>query len=228
MQKPSIILLHGALGCSVQLQPLANELSAQFEVSMHDFPGHGANPHTVDFSMEGFAAFLKDALVAYRLPVYILGYSMGGYTALAAASRWTLPITGIITLGTKFAWDAHTGEREAARLNPDKMLEKVPDYAAYLAHMHGEAYWRQVVERTAVMLRKLGQTPLLTQQACEQVRVPVHLLLGELDNMVTPEETMQVDQWLPNSNYKMLPGAKHAIEQVDATILASQIAACFK
>jgi pimeloyl-ACP methyl ester carboxylesterase len=226
MQKPSIILLHGALGCAAQLQPLANELSSQFEVSVPDFPGHGCNPHAVDFSMESFALFLKDVLSRYSSPAYVFGYSMGGYAALVAASRWPLPIDGIVTLGTKFAWDARAGEREAARLNPDKMLEKVPAYAAYLAQMHGEAHWRHLVQRTADMLSSLGQSPALQQHHLGSIQQPVHLLLGELDNMVTPDESLQVSQWLPNGHYAVVPGAKHPIEQVDAPMLAKQITTC--
>jgi pimeloyl-ACP methyl ester carboxylesterase len=223
MQKPAIILLHGALGCAAQLQPLANQLSPQFEVNVPDFPGHGANPHADDFSMEGFAMFVKDLLVHCSRPAYVFGYSMGGYAALVAASRWPLPIEGIVTLGTKFAWDSLAGEREAARLNPNKMLEKVPDYVAYLAHMHGEAHWRHLVERTAEMLRSLGQSPALLPHHLGSIPQPVHLLLSELDNMVTPAETLQVSQWLPNGHYAVVPGAKHPIEQVDAYVLARQI-----
>ena len=42
----------------------------------------------------------------------IFGYSMGGYVALHAARRHPERIGSIMTLGTKFAWDTPTAEKE--------------------------------------------------------------------------------------------------------------------
>ncbi|MBK9319804.1 MAG: alpha/beta fold hydrolase [Bacteroidetes bacterium] len=39
--KPSILLLHGALGAASQFDKLEGLLSSEFDVHRYDFPGHG-------------------------------------------------------------------------------------------------------------------------------------------------------------------------------------------
>ena len=54
--KPTLLLLHGAVGASAQLKPLAEKLSADFDVQLFDFPGHGGKQMPQeDFSIPFFA-----------------------------------------------------------------------------------------------------------------------------------------------------------------------------
>ena len=83
----NLLLLHGALGASVQLLPLLQQLKNEYNVFTLDFSGHGGKSMPSQaFSIEAFAEealqFMEEKGVEQT---NILGYSMGGYVALYLA-----------------------------------------------------------------------------------------------------------------------------------------------
>ena len=57
----TIILLHGAIGASDQVDPLGKELTQQgFQVFSFNFSGHGNMPFQKDFGIEQFALELEE------------------------------------------------------------------------------------------------------------------------------------------------------------------------
>jgi hypothetical protein len=48
-------------------------------------------------------------------------------------------------------------------------------------------------------------------------------MVGELDNMVSQEESQMAAKHLPNGQFVSLPNVKHPFEQVDLAQLATQI-----
>src|SRR4051794_1738958 len=89
MDKPALLLLHGALGASDQFDSLVPLLAPRYDLHWLDFEGHGAAPlRGRPFRMEHFAENVQDYLRGRGLgPVHIFGYSMGGYVACTLA-RW--------------------------------------------------------------------------------------------------------------------------------------------
>lgn len=88
-QKPSILLLHGALGSAEQLSPFAQVLREHFEVHCFTFYGDGGkgNPDQ-PFRIEHFAEELAKELRQLRIgPLSVFGYSMVGYVALYLARQ---------------------------------------------------------------------------------------------------------------------------------------------
>ncbi|MBC7449073.1 MAG: alpha/beta fold hydrolase, partial [Hymenobacteraceae bacterium] len=105
--RPSLVLLHGALGAAAQFTSLAPLLVARFRVYTLDFAGHGPRPVSADnWRMDHFVDNLVALLDAENLgPARVFGYSMGGYAALVLAARQPARIHSVLTLGTKFEWD---------------------------------------------------------------------------------------------------------------------------
>jgi len=69
-----VILLHGTLGSSAQMKPLADLLDGQ--TFCPNFHGHGAlSDDTRPYSIAGFAQEVADSITA---SVHLVGYSMGG------------------------------------------------------------------------------------------------------------------------------------------------------
>jgi len=128
-----------------------------------------------------------------------------------------------LTLGTKMDWNPESAAREAARLNPDKILEKVPAFAKALQQRHGESRWRTVLERTAGMMQYLGEHHPLDEAALHAITVPVTIFLGDADEMVRREEAMQAAEWIPGARFEVLEGARHAIEQCPVEGLVGRI-----
>lgn len=226
-QKPPILLLHGALESAEQLGAHASQLEANFTVYTFTFPGHGGRGDiSKPFTISAFAKELAGWLDGQGLgPLPVFGYSMGGYVALWLARQPKKYFTHILTYGTKFAWSPETAAHEAKRLQPAVLEAKVPQFALALARRHHPHDWREVTEKTATMMLGLGNAPMLTDAALGQIAVPVTVLLGSEDRMVSQEESMQAAASLPNSTFKVLEGQAHPIEQLAPEVLQQEIMA---
>lgn len=223
MDKPALILLHGAIGSRSQLKPLADLLSDSFEVYRLNFSGHGGEPFQDQFHIDQFAQELKAFILHHRLEPFIFGYSMGGYVALKLAHQHHELTKKIMTLGTKFYWDEEIATKEIKMLNPDKMEEKIPAFAAQLKKRHSPNDWKKVLSETASMMTGLGQYNALSLKQHATIDTPTCVALGSEDKMVTLQETQDVAKALPNGHFLALEGDKHPIEQVDQKRLAQEI-----
>ena len=219
-----IILLHGAIGSKTQLSSLKEALSPKHSVYDLDFSGHGGRPVPEQLSIPDFADEITEQVAALGFSqVDIFGYSMGGYVALFLA-RYRLEIVRrIVTLGTKLHWDPLTAEKEMRMLDPEKIKEKVPQFAEALAKRHGTDNWEPLLERTATLLHGLGNGQALRESDFRQIQQRTLILLGDADNMVTREESELIAGLLPNGNFQLLEGAKHPIEQVPVGALVTAI-----
>jgi pimeloyl-ACP methyl ester carboxylesterase len=227
---PSVIVLHGALGSAEQMRPVTEVLQAQRQyasVLNMELPGHGHTvlPERVPFSMRAFAMALQECIHRESLarPV-VLGYSMGGYVALLLEHLAPGTIGGIVTLGTMLHWTPAIAQQAAARLNSEVIRAKVPAYADQLAARHAHAGgWELLLERTAGLLRELGDEPLLTRETLSAVHCPVHLLVGGRDDSVSLEEATTAASYLPRARASLLPDMPHPIEKVDLAVVAREV-----
>lgn len=218
---PSVLVVHGALGSARQMEPVvrALELQQQF-ASVHsvELPGHGDTTLAPDatFGMVTFARAIEQCVVDAQLtrPI-VFGYSMGGYASLLLEHLAPGTLGGIVTLGTMFRWTPEVAERAAARLNADMIRTKVPTFADTLGVRHASCGgWELVLERTATLLRALGDQPPLTLDVLSTIKCPVHLLVGDRDDSVTFDDTVQAAARLPRGRAALLPDTPHPIEKV--------------
>ena len=222
MQK--LLLLHGALGSSLSLRPLASLLQNDFEIHSLTFEGHGENemPES-DFTMAGFANEIMNYLNENDIDqIAIFGYSMGGYVGLYLAKHFPEKVTKIYTLATKINWTVEGAEKDASMLNPTIIKEKLPKYASVLKQLHGNN-WEILMQKTAQMMLNLGKNPSLISADFEQITIPVLLSVGDKDVMVSIEETVNAYRNLPNGQLFVMPNTIHPIEKIDINELAHQI-----
>jgi pimeloyl-ACP methyl ester carboxylesterase len=215
-----VLLLHGAIGAAAQMEPLAGMLGGN-SITL-DFSGHGGRPFSAKpFSISAFAdealALLDDRGIQQ---VDIFGYSMGGYAGMYLAKLHPERINTIVTLATKFHWDEPTAAKEMQMLDAGKIEAKVPAFAKALQERHVPNDWKEVMQRTAAMLKALGEDNLLKPEDYESIQVPTLIMLGDRDRMVTLEETVAVYRALPNAQLAIVPGTHHPIEQVNLDALA--------
>jgi len=218
-----ILFLHGALGAQSQFDSLKEKLSSSYHCHSLDFFGHGQSSFSDQFGIDAFANQVTDYVRQYELEgCHVFGYSMGGYVALFAEHAEPGLFSSIMTLGTKFNWTPESSKREASLLDPAKIEEKVPDYADSLKKMHGDK-WIELCEKTAEMMRYLGDMPLLTSLTLSEIKLPVRLCIGDSDKMVTLEETMLSFRQLAQGSFLVMPTTPHPIEQVNMDRLAYKI-----
>ena len=89
---PTVLLLHGLFGSSINWQRIANNLSSEHHVIVPDLRNHGRSPHDADVSYQAMAGDILQLLDDQQVDEAILvGHSMGGklamWLALSAADR---------------------------------------------------------------------------------------------------------------------------------------------
>lgn len=220
-----LLLLHGAIGSSDQLEPLANLLKDSFKITLLNFSGHGGKSIPEDpFNIEMFADETVNLIDKGRLKdVNIFGYSMGGYVALYIARFFTGRINKIFTTATKFDWNEETSVKESKLLNPEKIMEKLPKFAGELSHRHSPDNWKIVLNKTAEMMINMGKKNPLTEKDLNEIDNEVLISVGDRDNMVSIEETVNAYRNLKNGKLLILPGTPHPIEKISAERLSYEI-----
>jgi len=217
-----LLLLHGAIGASDQLISLKEKLGKEFNIHLLNFSGHGGRAFGDNgFSIETFAnevmAFLQERGLDQP---HVFGYSMGGYVSMYLARYFPDRVGKVITLATKYHWDEATAMREMQMLDAAIIEKKVPAFATALKQRHQPNDWKEVLEKTKMMLGELGRGPVLAESDFAAIEHQVLLLLGDRDKMVTTDETYAVYRRLPQAALGILPHTQHPIEQTNIDALA--------
>jgi pimeloyl-ACP methyl ester carboxylesterase len=220
-EKPRLLMIHGALGCAEQFRSLIEVLEDEFNIRTGDLSGHGRSGQAASEQIEDYVLETGEWIHSSEAE-YLFGYSMGGYLGMlnAAANRHSL--RGIMCLGSKLDWHQAQAEKEAGYLNPDKMKEKVPAYAAYLKQLHGEK-WEALCRSTAALMQRLGQNAILSREKMREIEIPVLLMRGTEDKMVSLEETRAWAEAAPRGNSEEMEGWQHQIERIPVQDLAARI-----
>jgi pimeloyl-ACP methyl ester carboxylesterase len=223
--KPTLLLLHGALGSPATLQPLAEQLQGAFTLKTLAFAGHGGRAVNEDqFSLDYFAGEVLEFLQAEEAgPVHVFGYSMGGYAALLAALREPARFASLTTLGTKLDWSPESAAVATRFLDPEKMQAKVPAFAEHLRQLHAPADWQAVVRATARLMQAAGTAPPLTPDSLAALAVPVQMLVGEQDDTAGPEASAAFAAHLPQGRFEVLSSTPHPLERANLTELSHRI-----
>lgn len=214
--KPTLIILHGALGCKEQFTEWKKVLNETYDCHLFDFSGHGSrSSEDVKFSIEIFSEDLKKYISQNNLrQPNVLGYSMGGYVALYTALNTEGVLGNIMTIATKFDWNLESSKKEAGYLQPQLMRAKVPQLVEQLKKNHGKANWETVVSRTAEMMLSLGAKPLITTENVGRIKNKVKFCVGDKDKMVSITETMLIYKNVTGDSLCVLPDTGHLPESM--------------
>lgn len=211
----NLILLHGAIGASDQFEELKNILSKVYKIYTLDFSGHGKNQNiNPTFSIENFSKDLNDFITTHKIEqANIFGYSMGGYVALHYVLHYPNQIEKIFTFATKFEWSIEIAAKEVKLLNPEIIQQKIPAFANALEKRHGEK-WKMVLEKTKEMMLKMGENPPLSTNDLTRINIPVQFGVGDSDQMVSIEETINFRTSCNDSSLLILPQTEHPFEKI--------------
>jgi pimeloyl-ACP methyl ester carboxylesterase len=230
MGKTDLLLLHGALGSKSQFSPLIPLFGDTFHVHTLDFEGHGESgpkdrPFRNNYFEENVLEYLDDHSIE---KVHVFGYSMGGQIALNLAAAHPERIDRVFTLAVKFKWTPEIAAKEAAFLDADYISQKFPRYAETLEQRHVAAGWKNVLRKTKEMFLGLDTR---NRSPAEEVRKISHLVrigLGDRDNMVSLEETVEVYESLQRGELQVFPNTSHPLEKVPLSHLTYSLGDFFK
>lgn len=219
----TVLILHGAIGSKEQLLPLAQQLGQHYNCHCLNFEGHGDAPsEKKELSIANFAKNVLDYMEAHEIEkADIFGYSMGGYVGLFLARHYPEKANKIFTLASKFNWNEQSARKESKMLDPAIIEQKVPHFARALRERHSD--WKGLLEKTANMMLHMGQQPPLQQADFETISHTIRIATGDKDNMVPPEESLDVYRMLPNASFCVFSNTAHPIEKHDVKKLSGEI-----
>jgi pimeloyl-ACP methyl ester carboxylesterase len=221
---PPLLLIHGGLGQTEMLGDLLPHLAANRQVIVADLQGHGRTadidrPLRLELLADDIAALIGHLGLAQ---VDLMGYSMGGGTALRTAIQHPDLIRKLVVVSfphTRDAWYpevragmAHMGAAAAA------MLEGSPPHQAYVRVAPSPAGFPALLEKMGDMLRQgYDWSPEVAA-----LPMPVMLVFGDADSIPPTQAAAffallgggQADAgWdgahMPRARLAILPGLTH-------------------
>lgn len=223
MSKKTFLLLHGALATQSEMLPLKDLLSEKgHEVFHFTFSGHGKDSSIKEFRIETFAQDIEEFIEKHQLSqVHLFGYSMGGYAALYYQVNAENPkASAITTYGTKFDWSEESIRKEIPKLDPELIAAKVPHFKEKLIESHGEN-WEKVLSNTAHMMEHLEKLDGLTEVDLNSIEIPVVLMLGEEDKMVSKSETQKAASSIKKSAVLPVANSPHDFSRADLNFIVN-------
>jgi pimeloyl-ACP methyl ester carboxylesterase len=212
---PPLVMLHGAATSgSETFDRQVPALSTRFRVHLPDARGHGRTRWDV---ADGFrASWLVDDVLAFvdglgLSTFHLVGYSMGGMTALELATRApdrlrTLVVAGITT-------EREPRARVAARLlDPERVLRDDPAWAAALARTHdpvqGDGAWKPLLRAIAA---DVADQPLLTPAELRAIDAPTLVACGDRDPLVPVAQAAALARQVRDGRLLVAPDAGHDV-----------------
>jgi len=214
-----LILLHGATDTHKLWSPFIPELSKIFQVFTPDSRGHGRtlNPlGTLSYPLmaDDLAAFIQELDLEKPL---IFGYSDGGQTALDFGIRYP-DVAGALVIGG--AWYRFSEEYQDALKQAGFIGAGEIDFHIY--EKFAPTDWKERMgkfhpnpepnypEELLKNLATLFWTPLnYAVEDFQKILAPSLVIIGELDEMVQPDESQEMASLIPGAELEVISGATH-------------------
>jgi len=221
-----VVVLHGAAGCTqMETELLARRLGTQFRVIALDFAGHGQSDafesltFTPDLFVDNVDALFKHLGLS---KAHVFGFSLGGFIALAFAHKHPEKVHHLAVHATNLIWDQKLVDLMLTRLDHEQIKERSVELVAYLSEMHGEDNWVLLFERMKDYT--LALRGYLNEYAGVE-KVPHQTLVSAVDkdDLFTVHSPVFLYDNLPYSSLFILPGQRHALQNVDLDQLTPMI-----
>jgi len=225
VEKPPVILIHGAGGTHLHWPPQIRRLAGQ-RVYAPDLPGHGKSEGVARQDIWEYSAVLAKFMEGVKLKKAVfVGLSMGSGIALQMALRYPKRVLGLGLLGS--------GAK--LRVSPD-VLESSANPSAFLATVHmvvensyGPDVLPQVKELALQQLEETRPSVLHSDfLACDsfdvmerisKINVPTVLICGAEDRMTPVKYSEYLRDHIEGARLEVIEGAGHMvmIEKPDET-----------
>jgi len=222
---PPLVLLHGfPLDARVWKTQRA-ALSDRFRVITPDLRGFGRSTSDQPFSLVDLADDVHELLGQIgALPCVLGGLSMGGYTALAYAKKYTADLRGLVLIDTKAEADTPEGKQgrekmiqlareKGSKAAADQMMPKMlaPDAAktrpAVAAELRTimEACPPKTIEHALAAMRDRPDR----SGELESIPVPTLVIVGDADAITPPDVATKMYQSLTDGQLVTIDGGGH-------------------
>jgi pimeloyl-ACP methyl ester carboxylesterase len=212
---PPLVLLHGASSTGREdFGAQLPRLGKSFACHLPDARGHGrtvydaANGLALDDLVADLAAFVdRLGFEAFDL----VGFSMGGATALAYALEHPARLHSLVLVGTATEREPRTSViRHLADVG--RIERQDAGWAAALARRHdpaqGEGAWRRLMAAIAAFVA--AQEPP-TPAELRRIEAPALVVVGDRDPVVPVPQAVALARQLPDARLFVVPGCGHEV-----------------
>lgn len=216
-ERATTVVLIPGLACDAELlAPQAEALAAA---------GHAVHTSLAHFHGLTLPAMAERLLAERPGPVVLIGASMGGMLALHAALQAPDRVRGVALLGSTARADTPeliALRRQACSLFAAGRVDEVLRANVVFAFHPNSARDPGLVARYLAMVRRAGAEALIRQNEAVMarpdlrprlpaLRCPLLVLVGEADQLTTPDHAREIVAAVPGARLELLPGAGHML-----------------
>jgi pimeloyl-ACP methyl ester carboxylesterase len=210
---PPLVMLHGATSSgSEHFARLLPDLATGFHVYLPDARGHAGTAAASDAAFT--TADLVDDLRAFvdglgLATFHLLGYSMGGMTALHFASSFPERLRTLVAISIGPEREPRLAVGRSL-MDPDRIERHDPGWARFLAArhdpLHGAGAWRHLLR---AIVEDIADQPLLTGQQLRAIDAPTLVAAGDRDPFVPVPQALALSKVVRDGRLLILPGVGH-------------------
>lgn len=212
---PPLVLLHGASSSGREdFGAQVPALARSFACHLPDARGHATTAWdpAAGLRLPDLVADLVALLDALRLgAVHVIGFSMGGATALAAATAHPERVRSVVLVGTATEREPRTSViRHLADV--ERIERQDPAWAAALARRHdpvqGAGAWRRLMPAVAAFVAE--QAPPAPAEL-RRAAMPALVVVGDRDPVVPVGQAWALARQLPDARLFVVPDCPHEV-----------------
>ncbi len=213
-KKPTLVMIHGAGGCSQTWQGQIYPLKDSFNTLALDLPGHGKTAGQSKNRVDEYAHWLGEMLdVLFQEPVFLMGHSMGGAIVQETALLYPKLIEGIILAGTGPRLQVAPMFLEGFLNRFEETIDTVIEYA------YASGADRAMLIEGAKIMKDVGVKVVHDDfVACDRfdrrkdlrnINLPCLIVCGEKDKLTPPALSRILHESIRGSTLEVLPSAGH-------------------
>lgn len=233
-KNPPLLLIHGFTGTHRNLLEMTEKLKEHFFVIVPDLPGWGASPRFAEhLTIHNYAKYLKELLDSIPIKkISIVGHCMGATLAIEFTYLYPEMVKKLILVSTPYLEGTMSSAlfkhfSQWANHSPKKLRRLF-----YFWRFRGFGFpFAMVAMKYRTWHKKLKiEAEALADQSREhedsveegwyslvhydyekvkKITMPVHLLHGDEDILVSPEQAVKLQKLFPKATLDFLPHAGH-------------------
>jgi pimeloyl-ACP methyl ester carboxylesterase len=234
--KPTLLCLHGWGGSKASFDPLRDALAGtDLAILTPDLPGFGAEPDPArPWTVDDYAAWVRDWTLKNKHvdgPLWILGHSHGGRTAIVIAAKRVLPVERLFLCAPAINRKRRYHLRRAvgtALAKTGKFFLAIPGLSLLapfarrllytLLRVHDYERASPLMRQTLVLVTKDDLAPLFPS-----VTQPVDLFWGDQDRQTPVGDGEYMHALLPRCEFHVYAGTRHGVHKTNAREIAAVI-----
>lgn len=213
---PTLVMVHGAGGCSQVWQNQATLLGKALNTLAIDLPGHGKTPGPAHSTIEAYAVWLRQVLIGMDMEApFLMGHSMGGAVVQEAALTYPELLGGIVLAGT----GPHLPVAPNLLEGLDNRFEETVDTVIRYAYARNAD--PNMIRQGAALMKEAGSAVVHEDfLACDrfdrrkeihEIRRPCLIICGEEDRLTPPALSRSLNDAISGSELFLLPSSGHMV-----------------